>query len=430
MQLPFSDVIAFRRDPLKLVLDRAASAAPGFVPLHLGLRPIWLATDPKVARSVLKWPTDEIDKGRLVQTLQPLVGKSMITNVGASHAVVKNAVHRHVHRNAVVMNLDRMIAIINQFIARQLLRGTIHTTEELPGLAFQLACVIVFGQDATTAADRTLMVGAVRTMEASVSATMFRLPFMPRWPGELRRETQHLDHARLAIATVVKRVRASEGKSAVIRALEEAGMTDEEIADECVGMLIAGHHTTGATMGWLIHHMAEDPEIAEMIALEADEVLSTLERNDATRLKNAPLSDAFVREILRLYPAGWWTSREVYKPVEVEGRRFQTGDMLMVAPWQMHRDPRLWFRPETLRLDRNFSEDAYMPFGTGPRACIGMSIAWFELQLFILQVASALRFSRLSAGTPLPQPSITVLFPASVYKVDIRQQTSRLSKVA
>jgi cytochrome P450 len=420
MPLPFSDVPAFRRDPLALLLHRAASSDSSFVPLYLGLRPLWLATDPKVARAVLKWPTAEIDKGSLVQTIRPLVGKSLLTNTGANHSNVKEAVHRHVHRNSVVANLDRMIGIINQFVARSVIDRSLDTDKDLPLLAFQLACVVVFGHEATSAADRTLLVEAVRTVEAAVADSMFRLPFVPRWPGQMRRETQKLDDARETIEFVIRRVRASEHKSDVIKGLEAAGLDDEALAAEVLGLLIAGHHTTGATMGWLIHHLADDPALAEMIAIEADEVLGSLEENDDARLKQAQLSHAFVSEILRLYPAGWWTSREVFKPLEIAGKKFAVGDTIMVAPWQLHRDGRLWFQPKELRLDRSYNDAAYLPFGVGTRACIGMSIAWFELQLFVLQVSSALRFKRLTAGAPQPKPSITLLFPSGRYEVATR----------
>lgn len=420
MPLPFSDAPAFRRDPLALLLERAASTAKPFAPLHLGFKPIWLVTEPELARAALKWPAAQIDKGRLVQTIVPLVGDSLLTNKGAAHDRVKEAVHRHVHRNGVVANLDRMIAIINQFVTRMLIDGRLDTDQDLPRLAFQLACVVVFGHDATSAADRTLLVEAVRAVEAAVAERMFRPPFLPRWPGDMRRETEQLHAARQTIELVLRRVRASPQKSGVIRGLEAAGLDDEALAAEVLGLLIAGHHTSGATMGWLVHHLAEDPELAEMIAIEADETLDSLEGNDDARLKQATLSHAFVSEILRLYPAGWWTSREVFAPVELGGKDFAVGDMLMIAPWQMHRDERLWFRPGELRLDRAFTEPAYMPFGVGPRACIGMSIAWFELQLFVLQVASALRFSRVTAGAPKPKPSITLLFPPSRYAVFAR----------
>ena len=222
MAMPFSDVSAFRRNPLDLLLNRAGDSSLGFVPLHLGLRPMWLVTDPKLARSVLKWPTTQIDKGRLVQTITPLVGKSLLTNVGEAHAKSKSAMHRHVHRSGVISNIDRMVAIINQFVARVTVSGSVETARELPELAFQLACVVVFGHDAITAADRTLLVQAVRTVEAEVADSIFRLPFMPRLPWEARKHADRLSYARFVIVQVVKRVRSSEKRSGVIRGLEEA----------------------------------------------------------------------------------------------------------------------------------------------------------------------------------------------------------------
>lgn len=357
MPLPFSDVPAFRRDPLKLVLDRAAGSEPGFVPLYLGPRPIWLVTEPELARKVLKWPTDELDKGRLVATLKPLMGNSLLTNVGADHARSKDAVHRHVQRQTVSRNLEQMVAVTNQAVARMAVSGGCETTTELPPLALHLGCTAMFGSELISTADRLAIVKAVRIVEAELAADMFRM--LPRWPWKAKARRQRLQHARDIVDSVVGRARKIEPKSDLIAALEAAGMSDEDINTEILGLFIAGHHTTGSTIAWILYHLSIDPSIADTIALEADLVLSDLERNDAGALRRAPLSLAFVNEVLRLYPAGWWTSREFLQPTIIAGKAFRTGDMVMVSPWQLHRDARYWTEPDALKLDRDIEQPAY-----------------------------------------------------------------------
>ncbi len=130
MPLPLSDVPAFQRDPLRLVAERAQGAPVGFVPLHLAMRPIWLATDPAIARSVLKWPEEQVDKGKLVQRLRPIVGESLLTNVGTDHHRTKTAIHRHVQRAAAAKNLELMMAAMNSCAARVAQDGFFDTATE------------------------------------------------------------------------------------------------------------------------------------------------------------------------------------------------------------------------------------------------------------------------------------------------------------
>jgi len=431
MRLPLSDVPAFQHDPLRLVAERAHSAPLGFVPLHLALRPMWLATDPSIARSVLKWPEEEVDKGALVQRLRPIVGESLLTNVGGDHHRTKTAIHRHVQRNAAAKNLAVMMAAINACAARTAQDGAFDTATESAPLALQLGCIALFGNEVITPADRLALITAVRTVEAELAADMFRI--LPQAPWKANARLRRLDGARAIVDMVVTRARTKEQKSAIISAFDSSGFTVQQISAEVLGLLIAGHHTTGATISWILYHLALDPMIAEMIALEADATLPDLEQNNVAALRHAPLSEAYVKEILRLYPAGWWTSREVQRATTIGGKAFRKGDVIMVSPWQLHRDSRLWSEPDALRLDREFTEDAYMPFGIGPRSCIGQSIAWFELQLVTLQLASAFTFALDSEPAEAkPRPSVTLLAPDIRLRAAPRMESAfrRQAKVA
>lgn len=421
MPMPFSDVPAFRRDPLKLILERSAASEPGFVPLHLGRRPIWLVTEPDLARRILKWPSTDLDKGRLVATLKPLVGESLLTNTGERHQRSKDAIHRHVQRTAVTKHLDELIGIINQAVARMATKGGCDTTLDLPPLALHLACAAMFGAELISNEDRLAIVKAVRIVEAELADDMFRVwPRLP-WTADARR--QRLQHARDIVHSIVGRARASEHKSPLLAALEAAGLDDEEINAEILGLFIAGHHTTGSTIAWILYHMAIDPSIADTIALEADLVMSRLERNEISALKQAPLSLALVNEVLRLYPAGWWTSREFLRTTVVDGKKFKAGDMVMVSPYQLHRDRRYWQDPDALHIDRDFEHPAYMPFGVGPRVCVGMNLAKIELQLVTLQLASAFRFRLAGSPEIRPHASVTLLAPAMTIEAGTRLDT-------
>jgi cytochrome P450 len=217
----------------------------------------------------------------------------------------------------------------------------------------------------------------------------------------------------------------------VLRALETAGLTDEELSDEILTLLITGHHTTGASATWLLYHLATEPGLADAIAAEAAGLCDRNGEIPAERLKTAPLSLALVREVLRLYPSGWWFSRETRRSMEVGGRRLKPGTALIVCPWQLHRDPRHWDAPETFRLDRSFANRAYLPFGLGPRACVGMGLAMLELQLIALEFAAAYAFGTVAPfPAPRPVPSVTLIPPPMQIDIRVREPAHLHASVA
>lgn len=418
MPLPFSDVAAFRRDPLTLFATRAKSAASGLAPLHLAPSRIFLVTDAQMTRDALRAKNGEIDKGRLVKKLRPIVGDSLLTNVGDAHKRSKDAIHRHLQRNAVSGNLEKMVAIINGYVGRTMTESA-YDTGQNAALALQLGCTAIFGNDVLSAADRQALIEAVQVVEAELAADMFRI--VPVMPWRTKAREARIAHAREVVDLVVRRARTHKNASGLLAALEAAGLDDQLIADEIVGLLIAGHHTTGASITWLMYHMAADPAIAAIIADEADGVLDDLEAGDASALRRAPLSLAYVKEVLRLYPAGWWTSREVMKPVRLGEHDLKVGDTLVLSPWVLHRDEATWIEADMLSVERDYTDPAYMPFGVGARSCIGMAIAWFELQLITLQFASAFRLGIDPAvPNPTPIPSVTLLAPRMSLSATLR----------
>jgi len=411
MALPFSDIPAFRRNPLQLFEERAFNAKRGFADLHLGLKPITMVTEPNLARSILKWNTDEIDKGKLVQSIRPLIGDSLIVNVGDAHERSKKAIHRHLQKNALRDYLPEMVSIITQFVSRASKDGEITTADETPILSLRLGCAAFFGENVLSNADQLALVHSVQTVEGEIGAEMFS-PLAGKLPWKARARRKRIDEAKSIIGHVLNKIRRSEKPSPLLESMEEAGLSEPEIISEFLGLFIAGHHTTGATISWMLYHLARDPSIGSALELEADETLSALEKGDISALRSAKLSESFAMEIMRLYPGGWWTSREVLKPIEIHGRRFKPGDVFMVSPWVLHRDGQFWDAPTDLSLDRSFNEPGYMPFGVGPRVCIGMNVALIELQLIALQVASSLDFKLLDAPQGVePIPSVALRAP-------------------
>jgi cytochrome P450 len=181
-----------------------------------------------------------------------------------------------------------------------------------------------------------------------------------------------------------------------------SSFTDEEVRDEAVTMLLAGHDTTAATLGWCLAMLALHPEEQQRVRAEVDDVLAGRDAG-AGDLRALRRVKAVVDETLRLHPAVYSTVRDPIDPVTLpSGHVLPPGTDIVVPIGGIHRDPRLWDDPREFRPDRFLDEDAakarhrmaYLPFGTGPRICIGSS---FALQELVLVLATILQRYELAA---------------------------------
>src|SRR5918993_458483 len=170
-------------------------------------------------------------------------------------------------------------------------------------------------------------------------------------------------------------------------------MSDEQLRDEAVTILIAGHETVALALTWLWYLFAGHPAEADAVRAEARAVLGDRlpTMDDVGRL---PRARAAIAESMRLYPPAWGFSRTVLEDTTLDGWPVPAGSVCAISMWALHRDPRFWadpadFRPERwLTADGAFDEaapgqprGAWLPFGMGSRICIGMSFAWTEAVL-------------------------------------------------
>jgi cytochrome P450 len=420
----FSDVRAFRRDPLRFLLERGNAAPLGLEPLHLGPSPVLLVNDPDLIRPILKSPETEVGKGRLIKKLTPVLGESSLMLHGEEHKRRRAVLQKHMAKGSVEKFLPQMCAEIRAVGARIARLGSFDPHRFTATLALRTICIAVFGAQVISSGDEEALVQAVGTIEDDLADEMFRV--MPIGPLAWYRRKKNRVCAKLAMSTVVQRLRSSAGSTSALRDLEALGLNDRDLHDEILTLLLAGHHTTGSTAAWLLYHMASDPALMDEIADEAAECLGDNGELRAEAVKRADVSATLVKEVCRLYPSAWWFSREVMAPLTIGGRDLKVGTSLLICPWQLQRDPRHWEQPEKFLMTRRYSTDAYIPFGAGPRACAGMGVAMLELQLLALEMAAAYRFTGVSPNpAPWPKGSVTLIPPAITIDVELRQAPPR-----
>lgn len=242
---------------------------------------------------------------------------------------------------------------------------------------------------------------------------------LPRsWPTPGRRRAARAVAELDAVlyALIAARRAAGPGDDLLSRLLESrdeaGGLSDVELRDEAVTVFVAGHETTALALTYAVHLLARRPEAVEALCAEVDGVLGG-RRATADDYARLPFAKAVVQETMRVLPPVWAIGREAMEDLEVAGRRIPKGAQILIAQWVVHHDGRWFsdptqFRPERWLdgLEERLPRCAYLPFGAGPRICIGNHFALLEAVLVLATIAQRVRFS----GAELPRllPSITL----------------------
>ncbi|MBZ0291888.1 MAG: cytochrome P450, partial [Anaerolineae bacterium] len=197
---------------------------------------------------------------------------------------------------------------------------------------------------------------------------------------------------------------------------EEDGtrMNDKQVRDEAMTLFLAGHETTANALSWALYLIAQHPEVEAKLIEEVDRVLG---RRAATvsDLRQLTYTDMVIKEAMRLYPPAWIFTRMALEDFELGMYTIPKGSIILMSPYAMHRHPDYWehpteFQPERFHAgwENEVPKYAYVPFGGGPRICIGNSFATMEANLVLATIMQHSTLSLVPNRTTTPEPLITL----------------------
>jgi cytochrome P450 len=195
---------------------------------------------------------------------------------------------------------------------------------------------------------------------------------------------------------------------------EGRGMSDEELHDELISMIFAGHETVSVCLAWTWYLLSQDAAAARRLEEEVDGVLEGRSPTlDDT--KRMPFTWSVLQEALRLYPPIWLIPRTPIEDDEVGGYRLRAGEMLFLAPYVTHRHTEFYDDPEAFDPSRFEPEKTkgwhrfqYYPFGGGPRKCLGHEFAMLEMLIIVAVVVQRFRLALVPGHPVAPQPMVTL----------------------
>jgi cytochrome P450 len=406
---------AFRRDTLA-TFDDAARTGP-IARLQFVHIPIYVITDADLAQAVLSERAASFVKSASLDFMQPVFGNGLLLAEGEIHKR-----HRKLLAPAFApKRLDDYGAIMVEETIRQLATWRsgqrIDVAEEMSQITLAIVGRTMFGADVRGVASQVaegLGLG-LRAQQAD-----WRLPirlgfdWLPRH-RMLRRSVQLLDE--VVYRLIEEGRKRGSARSDVLSILlllrdEEGGLSDREVRDEVMTLLIAGHETTANALTWTWYELARHPNVLDKLANEiaplGDRVLTV---DDLTKL---PYNLAVIEEAMRLHPAVYATSRQAVEAVEIGGHRLPKGAFVVINIRGIHRRTDYFPTPDTFIPDRMLADQKkarprhhYIPFGAGPRVCIGPHFAMLEAQLALATMVQRVRLRLISQEIKL-DPGVTL----------------------
>ncbi|MFG6485102.1 cytochrome P450 [Roseateles sp. BYS78W] len=287
--------------------------------------------------------------------------------------------------------------------------------------------------------DTAAAANAVQVLSETALAEMFWPFTLPDWlplPGKAaKRRAGKLLHGLLTGHIDARQSSGDEGRTdllGMLKALRDdttgEALSPREVYDQCMVSFQAGHETSATALLWWSWLLAAHPDIQARVRAEVDTVLAgrVPTADDAGAL---PLLSATLKEAMRLYPpVAAMLTRRLTRDITVGGVRLPARTLVRVTPWLLHRDPRWWpdaqaFKPERFLPGsaHEIPRGAYIPFGLGPRVCLGQHFAVLEMTLIAALLLQ--RFELSPVGTEAPRPRMAVtLRPDAPLKLKLVQR--------
>lgn len=428
------------RDPLGLLVRASAEVGP-IARLRFGPIETLSLTDPAAIERVLVGNAAAYGKStRSYRLLRLLLGNGLVTSQGEHWLRQRRIAQPAFLRKRIAALGERMVTasvdLVRDWEGPAARGETVDVHAVMNHLALRIAGETLFSTDVT--GEAAAIGDALKVGMAEIDRLiMAPLPAPEYWPTPgnlrfwraartLRRVTHDLVGARRAhgghhddLLGLLMTARDPESGE---------GMSDQQLRDETLTMLLAGHETTANGLTWALHLLGLHPGIRRRLQDELDSVLGD-RAPTADDYRTLTYTRQVVQEVLRLYPPVWIVERMAEADDELGGYRVKKGTMVLMSQWAVHRSPRLWTNPEAFDPDR-FAPDrpapgrfAYFPFSRGQRQCIGDRFAELEMVLVLATLLQRYALDPVPGAAPTLAPQIT-LRPADGLRMTLRPRAA------
>lgn len=378
---------ALLRDPLGFVGERFDAYGDLYHVDEGGGSHLYVTGHPDHLHELLVTRHRDMQKrGGANDRLVPVLGDGLLTADGEAWKKARKVMNPRFHRRAIAGYAHTMVEHAERL--RWVDGARLDVSAIMMRLTLHIVVKSLFDHDVTDDTD-----AVARTMHTLRRAS--RGSGLPAWlptPQGLAARRALRDLHRIIDALV--RTRHEEGlREDLLSMLIDVGMDGDQIRDQLVTLFLAGHETTSHALSWTWWLLSQHPVVERRLHAELDAVLAGEPPDASTEL---PYTDAVIAEALRLYPPAFALPRVARVDTELAGFPIAAGSQIVGWIWHAHHDARWWDEPMVFRPERFLQpltkREAYLPFGAGPRMCIGAGFAKMELRLLLATLARKVRF--------------------------------------
>jgi len=392
-----------------------------------GIKEVMVTTNPAVIQHVLKINSENYQKSEIqVKRMGHFLGKGLLTTHGEAWRTQRRLIQKGFDRK----QLEALSSIMQDSLTeslrefdRQVRLGPVDIYPQLMRMTFAMVARSLFGARLKDE-DIDLVSHNICTVQGFIVRQTLQ-PYLNPWfavSGELRKHEEMRAQADSILMQYIKRRRNEPPGNDLLQTLMDArysdgeGMSDELVLSESMQLLVAGHETSSNALSWLLYLLSSRPDCLEKVRQEFDAVLgdSPLTYVEVPRFE---FTSQVIYEALRLYPPFWMVDRTAVADDRVGDLAIPRGSTVIVFVYGAHHAPRYWHDPESFDPDR-FSKAneklqppfTYLPFGAGPRGCIGGNYAMLQI-LMILNSLLRQYDLQLTPGQDIEPRSMVILRP-------------------
>jgi cytochrome P450 len=379
-------------------------------------------SDPELIHEILVNQASRYHKIRLIKyALGPFLGNGLLTSEGDFWKRQRKLSQPAFHSRRIENYADTMVDYAHKMLAGWKTGDKRRIDREMMKLTLNIVAKTLFDADVSGDADR---VGDLLTRVLDASNDRINAAVQwPDWLPNAKRDQMRRDIAELDIILqrfIDERRQSGEDGGDLLSMLlaaqddDGSGMTDKQLRDELMTIFLAGHETTAMNLSWTWYLLSQQPQAVAKLKTEVDRVLGE-RRATMADLAHLPYNEMVIKEALRLYPPAPGVGREPIEDVQIGGYSVPKGALINISFFAMHRHPAYFPDPEVFDPER-FSPErekdipryAYLPFGAGPRVCIGNSFALMEARLILATMIQQVELALLPGQQIVPKQLVTV----------------------
>jgi cytochrome P450 len=428
-------------NPVRVLSNYTATLGDTFRFYLGGIKEAIVTTNPTVIQHVLKTNAENYQKSEIqVKRMGHFLGKGLLTTHGEAWRTQRRLIQKGFDRK----QLEALSSIMQDSLAdsmvdfdRQVHVGDVDIYPQLMKMTFAMVARSLFGAR-LKGEDIDLVSHTICTVQEFIVRQTLQ-PYLNPWfqvSGELRRHEDMRARADSILLEYIRRRRHQEPGHDLLQTLMDArysdgeGMSDELVLSESMQLLVAGHETSSNALSWLLYLLSSRPDCLEKIRQEFDSVLG-----DAPLTFSAVLRFEFttqvIQEALRLYPPFWMIDRMAVADDRAGDVAIPRGSTVIVFVYGAHHAPYYWQDPEsfdpgrfTKANEKLHTPFTYLPFGGGPRGCIGGNYAMLQILMILSDLLREYDF-QLSPSQTIEARPMVILRPKHGIRMTFTQSTAR-----